>query len=459
MDEKTRIERKGDKTIMKYKISTISLEKKEKEIILHIDLENEVKNHKINEIFTSNSSELKKYNISDTKLNIQFDAPNKEFRISNNNFSGDNTFFLKNTQYYYNDSFITEVIIKISDDNISIHPRFYTFREEFNEVIEESKDSLEKLSEKLNPKYRELCNNSINHLKIIQKHFPCFLSSRYNKLTKSLDELDLMEAKEILEIIKNSIKSEFTFVFGKEEEKRIEFNEIDEYSGYDEEKPKIDAFQKQQLPVLKNNLKTIVKVLHTKRYVNKIEKTKIIRLERLVNQIEYVHVEPKKSLLNDLKNLLSEFLGVISSIAGPLVALISTTIGIIKTVDKASEIKENLKNEKYQKDTLEHLGTRREVYEEKEINTSRRNNQFVWSQPSKRTFQQNTYYSREQIVDMIANLLKHHGALTKHQIHRALKLSLDQVENAIYQNDRFIKTRYMRGRCHCYRLRKNSGYY
>jgi len=352
---------------------TILVEKKEGNISIDLYLENEIREYKIPEKFLANSSDSKKYKIGQSELIIEFDSEMEELKIKNSGFVGDNFFHLNNYEFCYNDSFITEVLIKTKKDTLKIRPNFMIFEDSFREVIEDSIENLEKLQGKLNQKYQELCTNSINHLQTIQKNFPCFLKSRYDKLIKSLDELDFMESKEILEIMKTSTKNEFYFTFGKKEEKRIDFDDIDEYSNYDEEKPKIEEFHKQQLPVLKSNLRTIIKILNTEKYITKIERTKLIRLEHLVKQIEYVRVDPKKSILDDLNDLLSEILGIISAIAGPLLSLISATIGILNTVKKANEIKENLRNEKYEKDTYEPIKTKQETYtRENEINIERR---------------------------------------------------------------------------------------
>lgn len=446
---------------MKYKLNKIVVDKKEGIICLEIKLESEVENHVITEKFSEVHSDLKKYRIGDGELIIKFDSDIKELEISNSNSIGENTFRLKNICFFYNDSFITKLVIEFKENHLEIPPKFYIFEGNFRNIIEESIDNLKKLSEKLNQEYQEICLDSINHLEIIQKHFPCFLSSWYHKLIKRLEVLDLQEAKELLEIIKDSTKSECIFAFGKKEEERIDLDDIDEDSDYDEEKRKIEIFHKQQRPVLRNNLKTIIKILSTKRYVTKIERTKLIMLKRLVRQIEYVHVDPKRSLLDDIKNILSEILGVISNIAGPLFALISVTIGIINTVKKVDEIKDNLKNKKYKKDTFEYLGSQRKTYEKRrEVNnveTYRQSIPFRRPQPKQRPkVRQKGYYSKKQVVDMIAKLLKKHGTLTKYQILNALRpnVSLGQVENAIYNNYRFIKTRDMIGRCHRYRLRK-----
>lgn len=336
---------------MEYTIKNILIEPNNEKIALRLKIQTEIKTHEIFKEFNINNSSSKKYRLNKDFLLIKFDSDSKKLTISKSNSLDYPSFELKNTCYIYNGSFITKSVIDIINEKIEFEPSFCLFEDDMEKIIGESIETLENLHQKLNQEYQEVCEESIKHLKILEKFFPCFLASRYKKLIENLNEMGLQETKEILEIIKGSNKKRILFALGKEVEKKVNIEDIDEYST-DKEKLKIDIYKRQKYPVLEKNLQTIIKILETKRYITRIDKTELIRLKKLVKKIECVDVEPRKSLLEDIKKLLKGFLSILSSITvGPILTLISITIGIIDTLKKAEEIKQNLKNKKYNKDS------------------------------------------------------------------------------------------------------------
>lgn len=359
---------------MEYTIKNILIEPNNEKIALRLEIQTEIKTHEIFKEFNIDNSGSKGYRPNKDLL-IKFDPNSKKLTISKTNSLDYASFKLKNTRYIYNDSFITKLIIDIIDGKIEFEPSFCLFEDDMKKIIGVSIESLENLHQKLSQEYQELCEESIKHLKILEKSFPCFLDSEYKKLIENLNEIGLQETKEILEIIKGSNKNRILFALGKEVEKKVDIEDIDEYSTYDEEKLKIDIYnyKRQKYPVLKKNLQTIIKILETKRYITRIDKTKLIRLKNLVKKIERVEVEPSKSLLEDIREVLKGFISILASIASPVLAFISITIEIIDMLKKAEKIKQNLENKKYNKDFQKReLETQigRQVVEEKAVATS-----------------------------------------------------------------------------------------
>jgi hypothetical protein len=336
---------------MKYTIKNILIESNNEKIALSLKIQTEIKTHEIFKEFNIDNSGSKEYRPNKDLL-IKFEPNSKKLTISKTNSRDYPSFKLKNTRYIYNDSFITKLIIDIIDGKIEFEPSFCLFEDDMKKIIGVSIESLENLHQKLSQEYQELCKESIKHLKILEKSFPCFLDSEYKKLIENLNEMGLQETKEILEIIKGSNKKRILFALGKEVEKKVNIEDIDEYSTYAKEKSKIDLCKGQKYPVLEKNLQTIIKILETKRDITRIDKTDLTRLKNLVKKIERVEVEPSKSVLEEIGELLKGFLSILSSITvGPILTLISITIGIIDTLKKAEKIKQNLENKQYNEDS------------------------------------------------------------------------------------------------------------
>jgi hypothetical protein len=358
---------------MEYTIKNILIEPNNEKIALRLEIKTEIKTHEIFKEFNIDNSGSKGYRPNKDLL-IKFDPNSKKLTISKTNSLDYASFKLKNTRYIYNDSFITKLIVDIIDGKIEFEPSFCLFEDDMKKIIGVSIESLENLHQKLSQEYQELCKESIKHLKILEKSFPCFLDSEYKKLIENLNEMGLQETKEILEIIKGSNKKRILFALGKEVEKKVNIEDIDEYSTYDEEKLKIDIYnyKRQKYPVLKKNLQTIIKILETKRYITRIDKTKLIRLKNLVKKIERVEVEPSKRLLEDIREVLKGFISILASIASPVLAFISITIEIINMLEKAEKIKQNLENKKYNKDFQKRESDQidRQVVEEKVVAAS-----------------------------------------------------------------------------------------